>query len=85
MKAEKKEYNVARQEYLEITRRNRKIAKIDMLILGTGLLLKYADQAGIYAGGAEIGKHFMWLGFIIIVYVFGSNMMAKSELGKAQP
>ncbi|MEL4305060.1 hypothetical protein [Methanococcoides sp. LMO-2] len=78
MKAEKKEYNVARQEYLEITRRNRKIAKIDMLILGTGLLLKYLEMA-------EIGKHFMWLGFIIIVYVFGSNMMAKSELRKAQP
>ncbi|WP_440952463.1 hypothetical protein [Methanococcoides sp. FTZ1] len=78
MKAEKKEYNVARQEYMEITRRNRNIAKIDMLILGTGLLLKYFDMA-------EIGKHFMWLGFIILVYVFGSNMMAKSELRKAQP
>ncbi|WP_135613044.1 hypothetical protein [Methanococcoides sp. AM1] len=77
MKAEKKEYNVAKQEYLEITRRNRKIAKIDMLILGTGLLLKYV-------GEADIGKHFMWLGFIIIVYVFGSNMMAKSELRKTQ-
>jgi hypothetical protein len=78
LKAEKKEYNVAKQEYLEITRRNRKIAKIDMLILGTGLLLKYV-------GRADIGEHFMWLGFIILVYVFGSNMMAKSELRKTQP
>lgn len=77
MKAEKKEYNVARQEYLEITKRNRKIAKIDMLILGTGLLLKYV-------GHADIGKHFMWLGVILILYVFGSNMMAKSDLRKAE-
>ncbi|MGM0770256.1 MAG: hypothetical protein ACQESU_01400 [Halobacteriota archaeon] len=78
MKAEKKEYNVAKQEYLEITRRNRKIAKIDMLILAAGLLLKYI-------GRADIGEHFMWLGFIILVYVFGSNMMAKSSLRKAEP
>lgn len=78
MKAEKKEYNIAKQEYLEITKRNRKIAKIDMLILGFGLLLKYF-------GRADIGEHFMWLGFIILVYVFGSNMMAKSSLRKAEP
>lgn len=77
MKTEKKEYNVARQEYFEITKRNRKIAKIDMLILGTGLLLKYV-------GRADIGENFMWLGFILLVYVFGSNMMAKSELRKAE-
>ncbi|WP_445476110.1 hypothetical protein ACT9XH_05150 [Methanococcoides methylutens] len=78
MKTEKKEYNVARQEYLEITKRNRKLAKIDMLILGTGLLLKYVDQA-------DIGKHFMVFGMILLLYVFGSNMLAKSELRKAQP
>ncbi|SET06697.1 hypothetical protein SAMN04488587_2202 [Methanococcoides vulcani] len=78
MKTEKKEYNVARQEYFEITKRNRKLAKIDMLILGTGLLLKYVDKA-------DIGQHFMVFGMILLLYVFGSNMMAKSDLRKSEP
>ncbi|NPE29202.1 hypothetical protein HNV12_14825 [Methanococcoides sp. SA1] len=78
LKTEKKEYNIAKQEYYAITRRNKKIATADMLILGTGLLLKYLNQA-------EIGKHFMWLGFVIIVYVFGTNMMARNDLRKQQP
>ncbi|WP_167879491.1 hypothetical protein [Methanococcoides sp. NM1] len=78
MKTEKKEYNVARQEYMEITKRNRKLSKIDMLILGIGLLLKYV-------GRADIGENFIWLGFILLIYIFGSNMMAKSDLRKSEP
>lgn len=49
-----------------------------MLILGTGLLLKYF-------GRADIGEHFMWLGFILLVYVFGTNMMARNDLKKNEP
>ncbi|MCM1986783.1 MULTISPECIES: hypothetical protein [Methanococcoides] len=78
LKTEKKEYNVAKQEYYAITKRNKKIAMADMLILGTGLLLKYFDQA-------EIGKHFMWLGFVLLIYIFGTNMMARNDLRKQQP
>jgi len=78
LKTEKKEYNVAKQDYYALTRRNKKIAMADMLVLGTGLLLKYV-------GRADIGEHFMWLGFIMLVYIFGSNMMARNELKKHEP
>ncbi|NPE31604.1 hypothetical protein HNV12_27340 [Methanococcoides sp. SA1] len=78
LKTEKKEYNVAKQEYFAITRRNKKIAMADMFVLGIGLLLKYIGQA-------EIGKHFMWLGFILLIYIFGTNMMARNDLRKQEP
>jgi len=78
LKTEKKEYNVAKQEYYAITKRNKKLAKVDMLILGAGLLLKYI-------GRADIGEHFMWFGFVLLVYVFGTNMLARNDLKKNEP
>ncbi len=75
MKTEKKDQMVARKEYLIIVNRNKKIAMADMLIMATGLLLKYAERP-------DIGEHFIWLGVIIIIYVIGSNMMARSEYNK---
>ncbi len=66
---------VARKEYLTIVNRNKKIAFADMLIMGTGLLLKYLGQT-------DIAEHFIWLGIVIIIYVFGSNMLARAEYSK---
>lgn len=47
----------------------------NLLIFGIGLTLKYLDMP-------EIGKHFIWLGFVILLYTIGSNLMAKYEMQK---
>lgn len=75
VKDDKKEYLVYKQLYDETVRRNKKIGMANIVIFGIGLALKYLDMP-------EIGGHFIWLGFVILVYTFGSNMMAKRELQK---
>lgn len=75
MKNEKKEYLVYKQIYDETVARNKKIGMANLLIFGIGLTLKYLDMP-------EIGKHFIWLGFVILLYTIGSNLMAKYEMQK---
>ncbi|TGC09874.1 hypothetical protein [Methanolobus halotolerans] len=75
MKDEKKEYLVHKQLYDETARKNKKIGMVNLVIFGIGLALKYL-------GMPETGEHFIWLGFVILLYTFGSNMMAKREMQK---
>ncbi|WP_406655673.1 hypothetical protein V7O62_07725 [Methanolobus sp. ZRKC2] len=75
MKDEKKEYLVHKQIYDETVRRNKKIGMVSLLIFGIGLALKYLDMP-------ETGGHFIWLGFVILLYTIGSNLMAKYERQK---
>ena len=42
MKADKKENMIERQKYIAILVRNRKLTKINLIILGSGLLLTLA-------------------------------------------
>ncbi|AFV22762.1 hypothetical protein Mpsy_0551 [Methanolobus psychrophilus R15] len=77
MKTEKKEYLVHKQIYEQTVKRNKKIGMANLLIFGIGLALKYL-------GMPEIGSHFIWLGIVILVYTFGSNMLAKREIQKHQ-
>ncbi|WP_292471482.1 hypothetical protein [Methanolobus sp.] len=77
MKDEKKEYLVSKELYAETVKKNKMIGMVNMVIFSIGLLLKYI-------GMSELGGHFIWLGIIILVYVFGSNMMAKYEMKKHQ-
>lgn len=78
MKDEKKEYFARKQMYESTVKRNKKIGLANMFILGTGLILKYI-------GMSDIGEHFIWLGVVILLYTFGSNMMAKKEMKKYAP
>ncbi|MDK2892360.1 hypothetical protein [Methanohalophilus sp.] len=75
MKEDKKNYMLEKQNYIRIQNRNRKIGLVSMVILFIGLALKYLDMA-------DIGKHFIWLGVVMVIYIFGSNMMARSALSK---
>lgn len=75
MKVEKKEYLVRKELYAETVKKNKKIGMANMVIFSIGLLLKYI-------GKPDLGGHFIWLGVIILIYVFGSNMMAKYEMKK---
>lgn len=77
MKDEKKEYLVHKQMYEETVRRNKKIGRINLLIIGTGLILKYL-------GRPELGDNFIWLGIVILLYTLGSNILAKYEMNKHQ-
>lgn len=78
MKDEKKEYLVHKQMYQSTVKRNKKIGLANMFILGTGLILKYM-------GRSDLGENFIWLGIVILLYTFGSNMLAKREMQKHQP
>jgi hypothetical protein len=77
VKDEKKEYLVRKDMYAETLKKNKKVAMANMVIFSIGLLLKYI-------GRPELGGHFIWLGIIILIYVFGSNLMAKNEMKKYQ-
>jgi hypothetical protein len=77
VKDEKKEYLVSKELYADTVKKNKRIGMVNMVIFSIGLLLKYI-------GMSELGGHFIWLGIIILVYVFGSNMMAKYEMKKHQ-
>ncbi len=75
MKVEKKEYLVRKEIYAETVKKNKKVGMASMVIFSIGLLLKYV-------GRSDLGGHFIWLGIIILIYVFGSNLMAKYEMKK---
>ncbi len=77
MKKEKKEYLVHRQIYEDTVKKNKKLGMVNLLIFGTGLMLKYV-------GRSDLGTHFIWLGIVILIYTLGSNMMAKYQMKKHQ-
>jgi hypothetical protein len=73
MKADKKENMIERQKYIAILVRNRKLTKINLIILGSGLLLTLARFE-------EIGSMIVWVGIIIFVFTLFSNLVAKRML-----
>ncbi len=75
MKDEKKNYMLEKQNYVRVRNRNRKIGLASMAILAIGLGLKFVDMA-------EFGENFIWLGVVMVIYIFGSNMVARSALSK---
>ena len=75
MNQEKKENMVTKQKYLAIVKRNKKINKVNIVILAVGLLLTFIDYK-------DIGNQIIWLGIIIFVYTFGSNFIARTGMRK---
>ncbi|MBC2698979.1 MAG: hypothetical protein HF976_14610 [ANME-2 cluster archaeon] len=73
MKADKKENMIERQKYIAILTRNRKLTKINLIILGSGLLLTLAHFE-------EIGSMIVWVGIVIFVFTLFSNLTAKRIL-----
>ena len=73
VKAEKKENLTERQKYIAILTRNRQLTKINLIILGSGLLLTLA-------GFEEIGSLIVWVGIVIFVFTLFSNITAKKML-----
>ena len=77
LKQEKKDNMVAKQKYLAIVGRNKKINKANIAILAVGLLLTFIDYK-------EVGNQVIWLGIMIFVYTLGSNIIARSGMRKAR-
>jgi hypothetical protein len=75
VKAEKKENLTERQKYIAILVRNRQLTKINLVILGSGLVLSMA-------GVEDIGSMVVWVGIIIFVFTLFSNIAAKKMLRK---
>ncbi|MRG76230.1 MAG: hypothetical protein C5S33_00485 [ANME-2 cluster archaeon] len=73
MKADKKENMIERQKYIAILVRNRKLTKINLIILGSGLLLTLARFE-------EVGSIIVWVGIVIFVFTLFSNLAAKRML-----
>ncbi len=75
MNQEKKENLAAKHRYAVILKRNKQINKVNIVILGIGLLLTLTDYK-------YIGEQVIWLGMIIFAYAFGSNVIARISLRK---
>lgn len=75
MKKEKKETIREQHKNLAVLHRNKKLLKINVVILSLGLALSYFGQE-------EIGEPMLWLGIIIFVYTLVSNYIARSALKK---
>ncbi len=73
MKADKKENMIERQKYIAILVRNRKLTKINLIILGSGLLLTLARFE-------DIGSMIVWVGIVIFIFTLFSNLAAKRML-----
>ncbi len=73
MKPEKKENLIERQKYIAILIRNRKLTKVNLIILGSGLLLTLG-------GFEEVGSMIVWVGIVIFVFTLFSNLAAKRML-----
>ena len=75
MKKEKKETLQEQQKHLAVLHRNKKLLKINVVILSVGLALSYLGQE-------TIGEPILWLGIIIFGYTLVTNYAARSALKK---
>ncbi len=73
MKPEKKENLTERQKYIAILTRNRQLTKVNLIILGSGLVLTMA-------GFEDVGSVIVWVGIVIFVFTLFSNIAAKKML-----
>ncbi|MCS3924660.1 hypothetical protein [Methanosalsum natronophilum] len=75
MKGEKKNSIVGRQKYQSTLKRNRQISKINLVIIGSALVI-------YYAGYEEFASPLLWLGIILIIYTLGSNLMIRHKINQ---
>ncbi|TGC07906.1 hypothetical protein [Methanolobus halotolerans] len=75
MKKEKKETLQQRQGNLAILHRNKKLLKINVIILSIGLALSYLGQD-------KFGEPLLWLGIVVFTYTLVTNYIARSALKK---
>ena len=75
MKPEKKENLIEKQKHVAILARNRQLTKVNIIILGSGLLLTLG-------GIQSIGSIIVWVGISIFLFTLFSNMASRMMLRK---
>jgi hypothetical protein len=73
LKAEKKENLVKMQAYKKVKGQNKKVNKINFVILGAGLLL-------IVLGMDKAGNYLLWVGMFVFFITAISGILASGSL-----
>ncbi|WP_370571744.1 hypothetical protein [Methanomethylovorans sp.] len=75
MKGYKKDQLQAKQRYIAILKTNKKLTRINVIILSIGLALSYL-------GKDTLGNPLLWTGIVIFLYTMSSSLMARRSLKK---
>ncbi|PPA78601.1 MAG: hypothetical protein C00003105_00761 [ANME-2 cluster archaeon HR1] len=75
MKSEKKDQMTNEQQYKATVNRNRKISRINIFILGAGLILTLLDQI-------VIGTVLIYMGIIIFLFTLITNILGWLKVRK---
>jgi hypothetical protein len=75
MKSEKKDQMTNEQQYKATVNRNRKISRVNIFILGAGLILTILDQI-------VIGTVLIYMGIIIFLFTLITNILGWLKVRK---
>jgi hypothetical protein len=75
MKSEKKDQMTNEQQYKATVNRNRKISRVNIFILGAGLVLTLLDQI-------VIGTVLIYMGIIIFLFTLITNILGWLKVRK---
>lgn len=75
MKSEKKDQITNEQQYKATVNRNRKISRVNIFILGAGLVLTLLDQI-------VIGTVLIYMGIIIFLFTLITNILGWLKVRK---
>lgn len=75
MKAEKKENMVKMRTYKKVRDQNKRVNKINLVVLAAGLLLTVL-------GMEKIGSYFLWTGMFVLLITGISGIFASGSLRK---
>jgi len=75
MKSEKKDQMTNEQQYKATVGRNRKISRVNIFILGAGLILTLLDQI-------VIGTVLIYMGIIIFLFTLITNILGWLKVRK---
>jgi hypothetical protein len=73
LKAEKKENLVKMQAYKKVVDQNKKINKINLIVLAAGLLLTILGQE-------KVGSYLLWTGMFVLFITAISGILASGTL-----
>jgi hypothetical protein len=73
LKAEKKENLVKMQAYKKVVTQNKKINKINLVVLAAGLLLTIL-------GMEKVGSYLLWIGLFVLFVTTISGILASGSL-----
>jgi hypothetical protein len=75
LNSEKKENLAKIQAYKKVVNQNKKINKINLVVLAAGLLL-------IILGMEKVGSYLIWVGIFVLFVTTISNILASGSLRK---